>query len=81
MRVFMAERPVGAAAGKNRGGEHIVRYAMGGFGQHVGCGGCYDQQVRLIRQGHVLHMVLKIRSKRYPPWCGCGSGNQRCGGR
>ena len=36
---------------------------MGGFGQHVGCGGRYDQQVRLIRQGHVLHMVLKIPIK------------------
>ena len=49
-------RQLGAVAGQDGGGEHIVRQPVGQLGQHIGRGGGHQHRVRLVGQGDVLHL-------------------------
>ena len=52
-----------ALAGKQRGGQHIIRNSVGGFGNYI-CGGRRHQKhVCLPCQRDMLHTVLKIPVK------------------
>ena len=49
--------------GQHRGGEHVVRQAVGQLGTHI-CGGRGDHhQVRAVGQGDVLHLVGEVPVK------------------
>ena len=49
-----------ALGGQDRGGQHIVRDAVGELREDVGGGGGDEDQVRRLREGDVVDIVLKI---------------------
>ena len=54
---------LGAAAGQHRGGQHIVRNAVGQFGAHIGGGRGDDDQVGPVGHGDVLHLMDEVAVK------------------
>ncbi len=51
---------LGTAAGQNRGGQHIIRQAVGQLGADIGGGRGNENQIRPVRQGDVFYTVVKI---------------------
>jgi len=51
---------LGALAGQNGGGEHVVSQTVGQLGAHIGGGRGDEHQVGALGQGDVLHLVGEV---------------------